>query len=347
MKIFKNSSASIAATLAASALALTGCVGPNANDLGEKWGMIPTVERECPFEVDESITTTARIGWMAMADGNALTYGNGWLETCLPNAKISWQKQEAGAEVIQAFSSASTDLALIGSSPAAQALSSPLDLNVSVPYIFNIIGEAESLVVKDPSVNSLADLKGKTIAVPTGSTTHYSLLNAISQAGMNETDFNIIFLGPDKMLAGWQGSGMDAAWVWDPTLTKLTESGHIIMSSADTAAAGAPTANVAIVDNAFAAANPAFMAYWTKLQEYAVDQINNNPDEAAETLAPILGISTDEVKTQFAGYQYYTAEEQKALNFGQALYSTAEFLEAQGRCTAVDEAHYLNAVTIP
>ncbi|MDO4909848.1 MAG: ABC transporter substrate-binding protein [Corynebacterium sp.] len=338
---------SITAALAVSALALTACVGPNANELGEKWGMTPKVQHTCPIDPDPSVTTTARIGWMVTADGDALTYGNGWVEACLPNAKITWQKYEASADVIQAFGSNSTDLSLIGSSGAAQAMSSPLNLNISMPYIFNIIGTAESLVVKDPNVKTLADLKGKTIAVPTGSTTHYSLLSAITQAGLQPTDFNIIFLGPDKMLAGWQGSGMDAAWVWDPTLSKLTETGHIIMSSADTAAKGAPTANVAVVDNNFAAANPGFMKMWLALQEKAIEEFKTNPDEAAATLAPILNISVDEVKRQFDGYQYLNAEEQKKLNFGESLFSTAKFLQDQGRCTAADEQHYLNSVTIP
>ncbi|MDO4909326.1 MAG: ABC transporter substrate-binding protein [Corynebacterium sp.] len=328
-------------------IGLTACVGPKADELGQKWGMMPKVEKTCPVEPDTSATGTARVGWMVTADGEALLYGNGWLEACLPNMKIQWQKYDAGADVAQAFGSHSTDLSLIGSSHMASTLSQPLDLNVDMAWIFSIIGTAESLVVKDPNVHSLRDLKGKTITVSTGSTTHYSLLSAIKQAGMQPTDFNIVFLTPDKMLAGWAGNQLDAAWVWDPTLSKLTETGHIIMSSADTAAKGAPTANVAIVDKDFVAANPQFMKMWWLLQEKAIEQLNNDPDEAAQTLAPILNISVDETKKQLEGYQYLTAEQQHALNFGESLYSTAQFLQDQGRCTVVDEAHYMDSVIIP
>ncbi|MDO4929392.1 MAG: ABC transporter substrate-binding protein [Corynebacterium sp.] len=328
-------------------LGLCACVGPKADVLGQKWGMMPTVERTCPVTVDESVTGTARVGWMVTADGQALLYGNGWLDACLPNMKIQWQKYEAGAEVAQAFGSDSTDLSLIGSSHMASTLSEPLNLNVDMAWIFSVIGTAESLVAKDPNVQSLRDLKGKSIAVSTGSTTHYSLLSAIKQAGMQPTDFNLVFLAPDKMLAGWSGNQLDAAWVWDPTLSKLTETGHIIMSSADTAAAGSPTANVAIVDKTFAANNPGFMRMYWLLQEKAIEQLNDDPDAAAETLSPILNVSIDETKYQLSGYQYLTAEEQYNLHFGDALYSTAQFLQEQGRVTVADKQHYEDAVIIP
>src|SRR3712207_7214613 len=43
-----------------------------------------------------------------------------------------------------------------------------------VPWIHDVIGEAEALAVK-PEIKSIADLKGKKVATPLASTSHYSL----------------------------------------------------------------------------------------------------------------------------------------------------------------------------
>ena len=109
-------------------------------------------------------------------------------------------------------------------------------------WIHDVIGEAESLVVKDTSINDITGLEGKTIAVTFSSTAHYSLLQALTDAGMDPTnDVKLINLEPEKMAAAWDGGEIDAAWVWDPTLTQLEKDGKIILSSADTAEAGKPT----------------------------------------------------------------------------------------------------------
>ena len=53
-----------------------------------------------------------------------------------------------------------------------------------VPWIFDVIGAAESLVAK-PEITSIADLEGKTVATPFASTAHFSLLAALDDAGVD------------------------------------------------------------------------------------------------------------------------------------------------------------------
>ena len=145
----------------------------------------------------------------------------------MPNADISWSQFASGGDVVQAFGANSADLGLVGSSPAAKAVSAPLNLPVQVIWIYDVIGEAESLVARDPSIKGPADLRDKTVAVPFGSTAHYSLLSALAGAGLRGgTDVTLINLAPDAIPAAWQSEQIDAAWVWNPVLGELEKAGR-------------------------------------------------------------------------------------------------------------------------
>ena len=104
-------------------------------------------------------------GLAAEPTGNLIVQDNGVLEACMPNAKINWSQFTSGADVVQAFGSNSVDLGLVGSSPAAKAVSAPLNLPVQVVWIYEVIGEAESLVAREPNINGPADLAQRSPSV--------------------------------------------------------------------------------------------------------------------------------------------------------------------------------------
>ncbi|MDI3196264.1 ABC transporter substrate-binding protein [Pseudarthrobacter sp. AL07] len=295
----------------------------------------------CPFTPDESITATARIAYQHIPNGDLIVKDQRVLEACMPNAKITWNKYDSGGDVVQAFGSNSADLGLIGSSPATKALSAPLNIDMKVVWLHDVIGDAEALVAKDTSVKSITALKGKTIAVPFSSTAHYSLLNALREAGLDSArDVKVINLSPDKMIGAWQSGEVDAAWVWDPTLTQLKAQGTVVTGSGETAKAGFPTFDAEGATSAFVAANPGFMDVWTRSQNYAVELINKDPKAAAVSVAVELGIAPGDVEKQFNGFKYLTAKEQSGPDYfggklATNLHKTAEFLHGEGEIAAV------------
>lgn len=316
--------------------ALSGCVESNRPAEDAAGGS------ECPFEADPSVTSTVRIAYQNIPNGDLIVKDQRMLENCMPNANVTWNKFDSGGDVIQAFGSNSADVGLIGSSPATKALSAPLNIPMRVIWVHDVIGKAESLAVKDPAVTDITQLKGKTIAVAFSSTAHYSLLQALQDAGMDPaTDVSIVNLSPDKQPSAWEGGQIDAAWVWDPTLSELLKSGgHILISSEDTAKAGKPTYDLGAATTSFIDANPAFMTVWAKAQNAAVQQILDKPDDASVSIGAVMGISPDDVKKQFPGYEYLPAKEQASPDYlggklAKDLQDTAGFLLKQGGITAV------------
>ena len=232
-------------------------------------------------------------------------------------------------------------IGLTGSNPNVKALSAPL--NTTLPpivttWIFDVIGKGEALIVK-PEIKSAADLKGKKIAAPFGSTAHYSLLNWLKLNGLSDTDVELVNLEPEKMIAAWPD--LAGVFVWDPSQSEIVAAGGVMLgSAADTAAAGTPTFDLANGVKAFVDANKPFMTMWAKAQNYAVNLINSDPAAAAESISAELAVPPADVQKMFEGYTYLPAAEQASPDWlGGKLATdfdnTAQFLLTQGGIDAV------------
>ncbi|WP_422115754.1 ABC transporter substrate-binding protein [Brachybacterium sp. UNK5269] len=318
-------------------LLLSGCVQSGRTSHPDNF----EGEISCPVDPDPDITTSARLAWQAIPNGDLVIKDLELLEACMPSASISWVKMNSGGDVIQAFGSESVDIAQVGSSPAVKSTSPPLSKDIKVLWISDVIGDAESLIAKDPAAEELADLEGKTIAVPFGSTAHYSLLTALDEAGLSG-EVGVINLAPDAILAAWQRDEIDAAWIWEPTLTQLLESGHPILSSKDSAEMGAPTFDLVAGTDAFVTENPEFMAMWTAVQAEGTRLLRDEPEVASVSIAVQLGITPQEAENLLTGYIYPTLEEQAGPDYfggglADAFRGTAEFLEAQQEIDALAE----------
>lgn len=301
---------------------------------------------DCPVgEPDESVDTTVRIAYQDIPNGDLLVKQEGLLEACLPSATIQWNKFDSGGSVVQAFGSGSADIGLAGSSPAVKAMSEPLNLDVQAIYIYDVIGDAESLVVKDESITGVEGLRGKKVAVPFSSTAHFSLLKILQDEGL-ESEVELINLSPDAMVAAFDRDEIDGAWVWAPTLPELVNSGGTpILSNADAAERGFATFDMAIGSTPFVEDNPEFMEMWTRVQDHASTQINENPEEAAASIAAALGLEPDAVQDQFPGYEYPDAAAQAGEEYfggrmGQVLAETATFLADVGEVDSAESVDF-------
>nr|WP_276313596.1 ABC transporter substrate-binding protein [Bifidobacterium callimiconis] len=335
----------------AAVLSLAACGGMQTADQVAGNTSASSSSGKCPTDVNNDFTGTVRVGWQAIPNADLVVKDQKLLESCLPKATIKWSQFNSGADVLQAFGAKSLDIALLGSSPSVKAVSGPLNLPVQVVWINDVIGEAESLVTQAQGVSSIKDLKGKTIAVPFGSTSHFSLLSALSEAGLTESDVKLVNLDPDKMPAAWERKEIDAAWVWDPVLSQLKEKGGTtVTSSAETARTGAPTYDLEIADSTFIKDNPGVLDTWTAVENHAVQQVKKADDTAVDSIAVQLNVKPDQVRQQLKGYTYLDAAEQaKAFDDLPGVFSkTAEFLKNQGGLDTVassyDSALYTDAI---
>lgn len=346
---------------AAALVALTALAACGGDDSGDPAAATTAPESTAVSDTTAAPDTTAgevpagelpdkiRIAYQQVPNGDLVVKNLGYLEEAFgPDVDIEWNLFASGGDVNQAVLAGSVDIGLVGSSPASRGLSSGIEYRV--PWIFDVIGDAEALVAKE-GIATIADLKGKTVATPFASTGHFSLLAALAGAGLSESDVNIIDAEPDAIYAGWVAGQIDAAYVWNPNLAKLKEEGGtVLVSSAELAAEGKTTYDLAVVTNDFADSYPAAVELWIAQQDKAVKLIAEDLAAAADAVAIELNVTPEEAADQLGDLVFLDAAEQiSAENLGGGLatnlFAAAQFNLEQGQIESVqDEAAYAAGV---
>ena len=206
----------------------------------------------------------------------------------LGGKSIEFFKFTSGTEVINAMASGSVDISLNGSSPTAAGFSRGVDLQVI--YIYDNINDAEALVVND-SIVAPQDLKGKTIAVPFGSTTHFHMMFALEQLGLSPKEVNVLDMSPPDMVAAWERGDIDGGFVWDPALGKMKSKGHVLLSSGDLSNWGKATFDAMVARKGFTDENPEFACQWVKMVAEADADYRRNPNDYGPGTAKAMAIA--------------------------------------------------------
>jgi len=261
---------------------------------------------------------------------------------------IKWRTFDSGGDLMTAMASGDVQIGVAGSSPIAAAVSR--GVKVQVFWVLDNINDAEALVVRnDSGIQQPKDLVGKTLAVPFVSTTHFHTLFALEHYGI-AGKVKVINMQPSDMVAAWTRGDIDAAFVWDPALGKLKQSGHVILTSGQLTKLGKATFDGLVVESSFAAKNAQGMQAFTNVMQHATASYVNAPktwtndSPMVQKVAKMSGAKADEVPPVLALYQFPLAKEQasqawlgggKDSGVAKALAATAEFLKDQKKVPAV------------
>lgn len=262
---------------------------------------------------------------------------------------------DSGVDANKALASGSIDFATMGDTNAIVALSRGLD--VEMIWIHEVLGDIEALAVKEGSnIHKIEDLVGKKIATPFSSTSHYSLLNALKTAGI-EDKVELLDMETTDIVAAWKRGDIQAAYTWQPSLGELLKDGKVLISSRDLAKQGYITANVGLVRKQFAQQYPDLVASFIVCLAEGGNIYRENPQKGATIAAQELEISPKESLEQMKGSLWLTPEEQLSKKyfgtedstggFARTMKDTADFLEKQGAIqnspTQEEFNHFLNS----
>jgi len=297
---------------------------------------------------DQAAEKTIRIAYQAFPSGDLVVKNQGLLEKALPDYKITWTKFDSGASINTAFVAGSVDIAAIGSSPVARGLSAPLNIPYQVAFVLDVAGDNEALVARNGSgVTDVAGLKGKKVATPFASTSHYSLLAALNQAGVKESELTIVDLEPQDILAAWTRGDIDAAYSWLPSLDELKKTGKVLISSRQLATAGKPTLDLGVVSTPFIQAHPDAVDAWRKAEAQALDLIAGDPAAASKSIGAELNLTPEEAQSQLEQGVFlkpadlasdeWLGTEAKVGKLADNLVSAAQFLKDQQKIDAVPD----------
>jgi sulfonate transport system substrate-binding protein len=128
---------------------------------------------------------------------------------------VKWTEFQFGPPLLEAINVGSIDFGNTGETPPvfAQAAGAPIRYVAYEPPAQK--GEA-ILVQKDSPLKSVADLKGRKVAVARGSNAHYLLVKALEKAGVKYEDITPVYLAPADARAAFETGAVDAWSIWDP-----------------------------------------------------------------------------------------------------------------------------------
>ena len=232
-----------------------------------------------------------------------LLKSKGTLEDKLKAAgyKVVWTEFPSGPPLLEALNVGAVDFGNTGEAPPifAQAAGAPIQYVAYEPPAPK--GEA-ILVPKDSKLNSVADLKGKKVALNKGSNVHYLLVKALEKAGVKYSEIEPVFLAPADARAAFERGAVDAWVIWDP------------FQAAAEAATGARTLadGTGIVSNyQFYFASKKFFESDPKVVDLVLAQLGEVDDWAkgdiqavAAQLAPAIGLPVPVVEVALRRQSY-------------------------------------------
>ncbi|WP_430642400.1 aliphatic sulfonate ABC transporter substrate-binding protein [Bradyrhizobium aeschynomenes] len=240
---------------------------------------------------------TLRIGYQKSSTLMALLKTNGELEKALSplDIKVSWHEFSSGLPLLEAINIGSIDLG------ADVADTVPVFAQAAGAKLAYVAEEAASpsaqaiLVATASPIKTLADLKGRKIAVTKGAGSHYLLLSALAKTGLSFKDITPAYLPPADGRTAFVSNNVDAWVAWDPFLSStIRQSGARVLADGAGGLASYKRYYLASADYA-AKHGDALNVIYGKLVETG-RWVKANPAAAASQLAALWGIDAATVE---------------------------------------------------
>ncbi|MEC5212674.1 sulfonate transport system substrate-binding protein [Polaromonas sp. CG_9.5] len=247
--------------------------------------------------------TELRIGYQKAASLFVLQKNQGTLEKRLAplNATVKWVEFPAGPQLLEGLNLGAVDVGFVGEAPpifaqAAGARFAYIGYDPAAP-------EAEAILVpKNSVIKSVAELKGKKIALNKGSNVHYLLVRLMEKNGLKPSDVQPVYLPPADARAAFESGHVDAWVIWDPFAAAAEKA-----IAARVLADGKGVVNnyqYYLGERGFVAKNPKVIQ---ALFDDSVAQgawLKANLKKAAALIAPLQNLPVDVVELSLQRYQF-------------------------------------------
>lgn len=170
---------------------------------------------------------------------------------------------------------------------------------LSIVLVCDISAGADMLLAR-PGIKTLAELKGKRVAVEDGALGSLMLHQALLNANLQRNDVQVVSVSVDKQAAAWQRGEIEAAITFDPGSSQIIKQGGKLLFDSrqipnlilDVIAVRTP-----ILDDAHASAIRHMVLNHLK----GLQHIGTHPDDAAYRMSSRFNLPPDQVMASFKG----------------------------------------------
>ena len=247
-----------------------------------------------------------RIGFQKSASLLVLQKAQGTLEKRLApqGVAVKWVEFPAGPQLLEGLNVGAVDVGYVGEAPPIFAQAA----GARFVYVGNdpAAPATEALVVPTGSpVKSVAELKGKRIALNKGSNVHYLLVKLLEKNGLKYSDVTPVFLPPADARAAFEKGAVDAWVIWDPFLAAAEHQLGARQLADGTGLVNSFSFYLAQTD--FAQANPQVIRALFANTDDAARFVQADVPRAAALIAPLQGLDVAVVETSLKRYRYGVA----------------------------------------
>jgi taurine transport system substrate-binding protein len=233
---------------------------------------------------------------------------------------------DSGVDANKALMSNSIDVATMGDTNAVVAMAAHLP--AKLVWVNDVIGSNEQLVVqKSSGIHHWQDLKGKKIATPFASTSHYSLMMLLKKHHLlGKVD--LVDMQTEEIVAAWHRGDIDGAYTWEPSLSNLNQRVKLA-DSQNLARQGRLTANVTLASNRFIKQHPQVLRAFVNCLARIHDDYRHDPQMVYRSTAANLKLSPQATKKQIGTARWVPSRQMAAFTdttFTKQFYAACQFM---------------------
>lgn len=208
----------LAAVLAA--VLLAGCGAAPSSQPASKPASQPVSQSEPAPAAPEYERATVRVAYMPnMGSGSAIVTGieMGYFDEVGLDVKLT--QFQGGPAEIAAMASGDIDISQIGHGAHALCIEGQAKI-----FALDLLGVSDEVLAnKERGINSVADLKGKTVASTAGTSAEIVLNLVLSTAGLTQDDVKVVEMDANGCVSAMISGQVDACATWAPSTTTIKE----------------------------------------------------------------------------------------------------------------------------
>lgn len=217
-----------------------------------------------------------------------------------------------GPTIISAMESGSIDIGYIG--PGAHVL--PIQGQAKI-LSYSHMGNADEVLARtDRGIATMEDLKGKKIAVASGTSSEMILNLTLEEAGLTRDDVELVDMDASSIVTAMVSGSIDAAAIWSPgTITIKNELGDnvVMLSNNERYTEDVPSIASFVVSPTYAEENPDLLVRVLRALYKGNDYKLANLDEVATWTAEQLSLDEEALQGETETGIWATSEEIKQM----------------------------------
>ena len=238
-------------------------------------------------ESGEGALAEVRVGTFSKALGNSpfhVALAKDWFEQhpALEGIDVVYTEYNDRPSIAAAFNQGDLDLVFSAEIPAILIRAQGENVKVALVSGYAL---QEVLVPQGASTQSVEELRGKSIAVQAGTSSHFGLVSILDAAGLSTDDVRLAFMPAAEGRSAFERGDLDAWAVWAPWVEtqEVSGRGRVIPGSESR------IYSVGTIRSSFASKHPAYTSALIDVVADSKRWIQSNTDEAIDIVSAELG----------------------------------------------------------